>query len=475
MRHLFNDEASGPSDPSRLNDFGPSVIGFSSTSSPFPASGAPTTGEGVETAALPSSSIAHQSRLRGGWDKTKPAALDDDASIPSPSQGLKSTFPPLGPGIPSLSTSPLSPGLTSAPQPRKDSLPPLGPGIPASSQPRKGSLPPLGPGIPRAAAPRSLALPVPAVPSLDIERTARPGHDRIRLPTSDSDNGEDIDAPPLSSPGLLTRGRSKSSASVTQRSTSINSALALPLRVDVSKGTALVADVASSRGPSPEPAARTTGLHQTTQSYDSLLGSLHRHSPTPLPLSSGRSRSGTAPGLRIDLPEPGSGLPPSPSVDVHCLPGSSMLPHTRPPLLSAHSEPPTELHNSFEYPNQRPMSATPNAPGLPLFVQRDTHMHSRSLSSDAEFDAPSSIPLVGPNVPPLDFASVILTQDQTHTALEQTVIGLSQWLAVVESGLKDLLNPGSAVLGSPSAPVPIEEEFEPDPLDDYFAAEESPR
>jgi hypothetical protein len=48
---------------------------------------------------------------------------------------------------------------------------------------------------------------------------------------------------------------------------------------------------------------------------------------------------------------------------------------------------------------------------------------------------------MGPPIAPLDFASVIVSPDQTHSSLAKTVSDLTQWLAVVENGLARVLEP----------------------------------
>lgn len=90
------------------------------------------------------------------------------------------------------------------------------------------------------------------------------------------------------------------------------------------------------------------------------------------------------------------------------------------------------------------------------------YSHSRSLSSS--FTAVHPIGGgSGPPIAPLDFASIILSHDKTHASLAKTVSELSQWLAVVESGLSDLLDPDDEV-------ATIHEEHE-----GFFDGYDSPR
>jgi hypothetical protein len=146
-------------------------------------------------------------------------------------------------------------------------------------------------------------------------------------------------------------------------------------------------------------------------------------------------------------------LPPSPSVAAHGVKHSPAPSQHRPsPLVN-------DEDDDFDYGPLRTDGLYTRQESLAGDLSRS---HSRSISSSSEAMDTS---MVGPAIQPLDFASVILSHEQTHAALAHTVGELSQWLTVVESGFRHLLN-------SSEFTDTIDEELD-DPFTDYFDVEHS--
>jgi hypothetical protein len=146
-------------------------------------------------------------------------------------------------------------------------------------------------------------------------------------------------------------------------------------------------------------------------------------------------------------------LPPSPSIASHTFRHS--------PAPSQHRSSPLVPDEAYEGLYSRmgtPFDRRPSTAASDHDRSRShSRSHSRSISSSSE---PLGSLTTGPSIPPLDFASVILSHDRTHAALAQTVVELSQWLSAVEGGLKNMLN-------TPEEPDTIEEGLE-DPLDEHY-------
>jgi protein-serine/threonine kinase len=148
-------------------------------------------------------------------------------------------------------------------------------------------------------------------------------------------------------------------------------------------------------------------------------------------------------------------LPPSPSVIQHGARHSPAASQHRPSPL-VHDDTEEELYSrSISALDQRPFTAAPERD------ESHSRSHSRSISSSSEA---VEVPMTGPIVQPLDLVSVIMSHDRTHSALAQTVVELSQWLSVVEGGLKRVLTASEEVHA-------IGEEYEDD-ADGYFGFEE---
>ena len=70
-----------------------------------------------------------------------------------------------------------------------------------------------------------------------------------------------------------------------------------------------------------------------------------------------------------------------------------------------------------------------------------SHLRSYSYGAlHASFTSPPTDPLMGPEIRPLDFGTVMESHEATHLELQRTVEGLTQWLSVVEVGLSQLLD-----------------------------------
>lgn len=144
-------------------------------------------------------------------------------------------------------------------------------------------------------------------------------------------------------------------------------------------------------------------------------------------------------------------LPPSPSVVQHGNRHSPAASQHRPSPL-VHDEPNEGFDSFVGTTFDQRLYAAASQRGYSY-----SRSHSRSISSSSEAIEGT---MTGPLVQPLDLASVIMSHDRTHAALAQTVLELSQWLSVVESGLKNVL------IASEEAEV-VEEEFE-DSTDGHF-------
>ncbi|CAK5281475.1 unnamed protein product [Mycena citricolor] len=130
-------------------------------------------------------------------------------------------------------------------------------------------------------------------------------------------------------------------------------------------------------------------------------------------------------------------LPPSPSAMTYSprifAPGSSQL-------ASSSTVPSTPEH-AVNRPVFTGLSNTPFSLGLPKSASPppmlSEPLHSRSHRPTTSF---ASISTLGPVIRPLDFAAVI-DSENTHAELGRAIEDLSQWLAIVETGLSTMLDP----------------------------------
>ncbi|KAJ7096433.1 hypothetical protein C8R44DRAFT_644022, partial [Mycena epipterygia] len=140
-------------------------------------------------------------------------------------------------------------------------------------------------------------------------------------------------------------------------------------------------------------------------------------------------------------------LPPSPSAVGYS-------PRTFIPSASQLGTSATPESSTQQYPAFREAASTtlssfslglPRTSSPPPFELRNgTDMqhqtsYSRSHRQSLSFTSISSISSVGPQIRPLDYATLI-TSESTHTELARTIDDLSQWLSIVETGLGNMLD-----------------------------------